>query len=279
MLHSLPMVREKKITRIFELNKKFKRSLKDFFSLSKEEYSSIYSLSKQTIEAISEKEELWKKGETLLKKLKEMGIQIVIPGESLYPSSIRNHYKFPPPILYLWGNVNLLLGNKVALINSRSMDEKGAKVSKEIVRFFLSKSYIPVTSNYKRSYVLVLSIAQQKGAPSIIVADRGILTLKEKGRLRLDKAKNLLISAFAPYDVGTPTGIKRRDQLIFALSDIIIAVQIRRGGIMEEEVLNAWKKGKEVMVVPWDTYTQRNYGNYELIEKGLPKWGQVYSFC
>ncbi len=85
--------------------------------------------------------------------------------------------------------------------------------------------------------------------------------------LRFDPGRDLVVSRFRLYDPWIGANGRERDRMVFALADVVVAVDIRPGGVMENECLRAHKLGREVFVYTADDGAVAA-GNQTLIEQG-----------
>src|SRR5262249_10189144 len=67
------------------------------------------------------------------------------------------------------------------------------------------------------------------------------------GRTRFDPRTTLVLSVFRPHDHATPRSGRRRDELIAALGDVIVALSARPGGEVERICLRALARGQCVL--------------------------------
>jgi predicted Rossmann fold nucleotide-binding protein DprA/Smf involved in DNA uptake len=83
--------------------------------------------------------------------------------------------------------------------------------------------------------------------------------------LRFDPSRDLVLSRFRLYDRWIGANGRERDRMVFGLSDVVLGVEVRGGGIMEAECLTAHEKGREVYVYAPESLLA---GNQALIEDG-----------
>jgi hypothetical protein len=92
----------------------------------------------------------------------------------------------------------------------------------------------------------------------VIVLDRGIFaTFGARldrdpfgfgpGRSLLDADRTCVVSPFRLMDHASPRNGQRRDELIVALADVIVAVHARAGGQIERVCLEALDRGQSVL--------------------------------
>ncbi len=136
---------------------------------------------------------------------------------------------------------------------------------------------VPVTGHDRSPYKLLALTAQRQNSPTFFVFDRG---LREALGPRFDRApftaarirdaefavsRDLALSCFRLDDHSIGANNRRRDRLIFSLSQKIVALDVREGGTMYSECLRAFRQNRSVFVTESD-----QDGNRKLIEQGCP---------
>ena len=142
---------------------------------------------------------------------------------------------------------------------------------------FVTQGGVPVTGHDRSPYKLLALTAQRQNSPTFYVFDRG---LREALGPRFDRApftaarirdaefavsRDLALSPFRLDDHSIGANNRRRDRLIFSLSQTIVALDVRAGGTMYSECLRALRQGRSVFVTEGD-----QDGNQALIEQGCP---------
>ncbi len=194
----------------------------------------------------------------LEERLNEIGISVITLWDSDYPMSLKAYDSQPPPVLYAYGNLGLLKERKFAVVNSNNAPDYSLSLTSRVVDALINTGKVLVTGHNRHPYQLAALTAKRLGAPVITVLDRGIVSAF-KGRLewelfaeariwnpQFDKYNDLVISPFRLGDSWIGNNSKQRDHLIFALSETIVTVYVRSGGVMEKESLYALSVGREV---------------------------------
>ena len=265
-------------------------SLIRVWNMSADTLQREYKLHPQAAYCLSrEKDKLLSSSSEITSTVRNLGIQVIATIDPDYPSLIFEYYDSPPPILYAYGNLALLREKKFAIVNSSSMSNRSAEISRELAGTLSDQGLVAVTSHNTHSYQVVSLAAKSRNAPVVLVLDRGILSAFPRGldwepvaqariwNLRFDRSRDLVISSFRLYDHWIGANGRERDKMVFGLADIVIAVDIRPDGVMQRECLRARTKGREVYVYkPSDGKLPD--GNEKLLEKGcapIPsEWAQ-----
>ncbi len=196
-----------------------------------------------------------------------------------YPSQLREYDSTPPPIIYAYGNMGLLRERKFAVVSSSKISARGIEVTRELAGMLCDEGLTAVTSHNTRPYQIVGLAAKSRNAPLALVLDRGILSAFPQGLgwepvaqariwdMRFDPERDLVISRFRLYDPWIGANGRERDRMVFGLADIVVAVEVRPGGVMESECLRAHKRGREVYVYKPEEGALPG-GNQSLLDKG-----------
>ena len=143
----------------------------------------------------------------------------------------------------------------------------------------LQKGGVPVTGHDRSPYQRLALTAQRRNSPTIYLLNRGLREALgpsfdrapfAAARIRdafFETSRDLAISAFRLDDHSIGANNRRRDRLIFSLSEKIIALEVRAGGTMYAECLRAFKQGRDVSVVK-----SEQEGNQALVEHGCPEY-------
>ena len=231
----------------------------------------------------------------LLDKVTGLGIHVITVLDNDYPASLRAYGRLLPPVIYAYGNVQLLRERKFAIVNSSSFSGRGAAATSEIAGLLIEEGLTLVTSHNNASYQLSLLSAKRRRAPLVIVLDRGIINAFHglmdwqpvaTARIwdpQFDPQRDLVVSQFRLGDRWIGENSRLRDRMVFGLADVVIAVEIRAGGVMEKECLSAKQRGRELYVCSFGS--DNPAGNTSLIQAGCQQLiaadirSQLISMC
>jgi predicted Rossmann fold nucleotide-binding protein DprA/Smf involved in DNA uptake len=209
----------------------------------------------------------------------KLGIRVIALTDKDYPSCLREYESEPPPVIYAYGNLSLLRERKFAVISSSTISARSTEIIREITGMLSDNGLIAVTSHNTHPYQTAGLAAKSRKASLILVLDRGILSAFPQGlnwepvaqariwNLRFDPKCDLVLSRFRLYDKWIGANGKERDRMVFGLADVVVAVEVSSGGVMEAECLRAYKKGREVYVYKPDDGSI-SAGNQVLLERG-----------
>ena len=235
-----------------------------------------YGLAKRHLEFVSANHSaLLSECEELEARLAEIGIGILTLWDADYPRILKLYDDSPPPALYAYGRRDLLHERKFAVVNSNTASARSLELTTQIAEMLIREGLVPVTGHNRHQYQLVALAAKRLNSPVLIVLDQGIISAF-KGRLEwelfagariwnpeFDPVSDLVISQFRLGDPWIGDSGRRRDHTVFGLADTIVAVEVRPGGVMEQECLRALNAGREVYVCQGE-----QQGNARLLEAG-----------
>lgn len=285
MLHSIPHLGPKGIARLIsEVPAGPPESLVDLsrlgaWAISADTLQSEYRLHPEAAHCIAvEKAELLKSSAEIAESVERLGIGVMTLTDPDYPSLLKE-YDSPPPVIYSYGNLGLLRERKFAVISSSNISPQSVEATREIAGTLSDEGLTAVTSHNTHPYQIVGLAAKSRNAPVVMVLDRGILSAFPQGLgwepikqariwdVRFDPERDLVLSRFRLYDHWIGANGRERDRMVFGLADVVVAVEVRSGGVMESECLRAHKHGREVYVhKPEDAPLAE--GNCVLLDKG-----------
>src|SRR5215470_4582003 len=194
----------------------------------------------------------------LVARLAACGARICQPGDAHYPSRWSMRADPVPPVAYLYGAFAALSRPTVALLTSRTVDEQTVVATMRVAQRAAQEGFALAVGGMKSTHRIAAATARAAGAPRLVVLDRGLFAAFGgppefdpfgfgPGRTRFDPRTTLALSVFRPHDHATPRNGRRRDQLIAALGDIVVALSARPGGGVERICLRALDRGQCVL--------------------------------
>lgn len=194
----------------------------------------------------------------LLAQLDRAGAIVCRRDEQAYPRRWREHAAPPPPLAYLYGESALLSRPTLALLTSRAVSEPAVTAIVQIVRRAAADGLVLAVGGMKTTHRIAAVAIRACGAPRVVVLDRGLFAAFRAGfdrdpfgfgpgRALFDRRATLVLSCFRPHDHAVPRNGRRRDQLIAALGDVVVAASARPGGEVERTCLRALDRGQCVL--------------------------------
>ena len=214
------------------------------------------SLKEQLAKAIEVSEELW-----------QHDIKIVMQHDREYPESLTNILEDnAPPVLFIKGNLNVLIKKSVGICGSRKASENGC----ELVRTsagLLAQRVINIVSGYAHGIDLAAHMgALEKSGVTTFVLPLGILNFQLKSSLAdlISEDNFLVISEFIPHLGWEIHNAMRRNLTICGLSRAIVLVEPGLKGGTFEAGKTALKYNRPLFVVEHEAQTEREGNNYFL---------------
>lgn len=195
----------------------------------------------------------------LLREITAARIAVNTPGGASYPARWETRLgEHRPGFAFSYGNSALLNRPTVSLLTSGEISDRTMVAAARVTRAAADDGFAVVTSGMKGTYRIVTSAARAHSTPRVVVLDRGILAAFGshldrdpfgigQGLLEFETTRTLVLSTFRLRDHAAPSNGHRRDELVAALSDVIVAVDIRDGGRMEGTCLRALDRGQCVL--------------------------------
>ena len=143
---------------------------------------------------------------------------------------------------------------------SNGADNATLKRMEAMATILAQRGCVPVTGHDRTPYKRLALAAQRQNRPVIYVLDRGLRDALgpdfdrppfAEARIRetvFDTNRDLALSPFRLDDHAIGANLRRRDRMLYALADLVIALDVRAGGGMAAECLRAHEQGRMVWV-------------------------------
>ena len=242
----------------------------NLFGLNREEIQEKLNLDNDNAERINKL--LMKAGQLSFKlnELNNIGIRIITRADKLYPHKLKEKLKEKcPPILYYYGDINLLNNKFVGVVGSRNIDEDILEFTKKIGRKIVSENYCLVSGGARGvDSISMQEVLNNSGKAIAFIADSLLSRVKKKDiREAATEGRILLFSANNPATGFTVYSAMDRNKYIYCLSDftVVCGSDYNKGG--------TWTGAKENLHNNWVPILVRNAekslkGNKELIQLG-----------
>ncbi len=187
-----------------------------------------------------------------------LGIAVIAPGEGSYPARLDEFYEGEPPLLYVCGNLGLLSTPSAAVVNSAKPTAETLELSLGLASRLAEAGRTLVVGTESPSYNVVGLAAKRAAGSAIVVLHEGLLTALEQGPDReplplprwagkqLDPSRTLLVSPFRLDGRWQMGNGPRRDKLVVALADCVVAVETKAGGTIERLCRDALRLGRRM---------------------------------
>ncbi|MBU1811184.1 MAG: DNA-processing protein DprA [Candidatus Omnitrophica bacterium] len=239
-LSHLPRWRTEKINKLLvQILKELNLTFAEFFDSDDKDLANTFKLNTKEISDIQDVKNELPNYAYLADELLNQRYEIIPIYSTEYPKSLKDNLRinFSPPVIYVKGNKELLHEEKVAVVGSRDVSDKGFEFTKKITQKLVKQGNVIVSGFAKGVDRLSLDVSIDNNGKSIIVLPQGILTFAsgfKKYYQNIIKGEVLVLSAFhpkAPWSVGLAMS---RNRYIYGLAnDIYVAESNSRGGTWE----------------------------------------------
>lgn len=267
-LYSTKGLGDKKLGELIQKLKSEGRTPEDFIAAPLEEQVTQYNLKPEIAAeipgSVAQSEELYE-------KLINADVSMIVRGENGYPASLEDSMPgSAPPILFAWGNSDLLKSESVAFSGARDASPTGVELAMSAAKIFASEE-INVVSGYARGIDLAAHTSVlTNGGTTTIVLPEGILKFTVKSEIRelIDEYNTLVISRFSPDLPWLAQNAMMRNGVICGMSGALIVVESgATGGTLATGEL-ALKLKKPLFVFDYPADVESSAGNSILISKG-----------
>jgi hypothetical protein len=267
LLHSVPYLGEKTLTRLLHTNARLRVAPEEFLALSALEWRTRYELDLRSIGYLEVRhKELLVQSADLARVARAHDLHVLTCESMTYPQALERFDDAPPPILYALGDTELVNTGELrrrghftfAVGVSNGAAAETLVRQDQIAAGLVLAGGIPVTGHDRASYKRLALSAQRLNRPILYVLDRGLREALGSefdrppfaaARIReavFDRQRDLALSPFRLDDHSLGANNRRRDRMIFALADLIVALDVKAGGVMEAECRRAHEQGRPV---------------------------------
>ena len=214
-----------------------------------------------------------KMAQAQLKRIEQIGGQILTYKDDSYPKLLKQ-ISDAPPLLFALGHVGLLNKRCVGIVGTRNASINGRNMARFLGCELVKKDFCVVSGMAKG-----IDRASHEGALSDTETSAGTIAVlgtpvdeiypKENADIYAQiKERGCIISEFAFATQMLPTNFPRRNRIISGLSEglIVIEAQVHSGSLITAR--EALSQGREVMAVPGFPLEPRSRGPNALIKDG-----------
>lgn len=277
-LRKIPGVGPKRAQNVLAKLEQLGKDQDDLFKMSPAEIKLIFHLPRNVAEAIANNSVQPKlTHETISdrndssEQLVAKGIKTLRRGSPDYPKRLETTLDDKaPPVLYVWGNLDLINKPAVGFCGSRDASQESIAATADTARQITEMSWVVVSGHARGVDTQAHLTALENGGSTIIVAAEGILNFKLRHDLKkIAKPEQILIiSEFAPNARWSVANAMARNRTIIGLSDAMILVEARmEGGTFQAGETTLHLK-KPLYVALYQKRGPNADGNSYFVEKG-----------
>ncbi|MGV3720720.1 MAG: DNA-processing protein DprA [Actinomycetota bacterium] len=261
----LPQVGERTLLSLLDHAREARQSMAELWRSRAEDLAQIVPLHPRALAALQENAPaVWAQASADLDEALSRGAELLLPTQPDYPSALWQLSGRPArrwPYVFAFGALGLLEEPRVALVSSRDVSPEGLAITDALADSLARRDLSLVTSTNREAYQASATAAKRHAGPAVMALDRGFDAALPCGLSRepvatarvwdeaFDPELQLLLSPFGWREHWTARNGKRRDSLIFDLADVVVAVDVRAGGQIEQECRRAAERGRAVIAL------------------------------
>lgn len=195
---------------------------------------------------------------------------LLMPGDARFPECLA-HIDEPPPVLFMFGNLDLLARPAVAIVGSRDHSAYGGEVARWLGRAAAEAGLVVVSGMARGLDALAHAGALDATGHTIGVLGNGIGVVYPAANRALYQAvaaRGLLVSEWPPGERPTAGAFPRRNRLISGLARVTVVVEAAHKSGAKQTVDCAIAQGRDVMAVPGPITSEVSKGTNGLIRDG-----------
>ena len=256
-LLSLPNVGPKTFYSLNHILQKEGKKISDLFQINKQELLVLAKMSnirhcEDIVQNIFNMSANTEDNNTISQELIDKNVEVILYTMNTYPKKLMGKLNDnAPPLLYMYGNKNLLKVNSVAIIGKRNASEEAIKIAKTVAEKMASEGY-----NIVSGYAKGIDTAAHLGAlasegTTTIVLPFGIFEFKWKEEFKEIqnlKQDTLIISQFSPHSIWQVSSAMQRNATVIGLSDAVFAIEFEKDGGTWDAIVKALKIGVPVFL-------------------------------
>ena len=208
--------------------------------------------------------------EALLTKSARLGIDVLTPADTRFPSQLRS-IPDPPTMLFVRGRLELVDKPCVAIVGSRDHTGYGRDVARMLSDAAVRAGIVVVSGMARGLDAVAHTAALDGGGATIGVLGNGIGVVYPVANRELYQrveADGLLLTEFLPGERPTAYSFPRRNRLISGLAAVVVVVEAAKGSGTLVTVGAALEQGRDVMAVPGPITWRTSDGTNQLIRDG-----------
>ena len=254
-------------------------SLSDIFELSENEIKNEFNFSQKTLSAINDARNILHHISDEYQKIIDEGITILPFFSKNYPERLHKLLgNGVPPILYLYGNIDILQKRGASILGDNNISSKGEFIAYMAAKELVARQ-IPVISGFADGADMTAHRASLEcGGDTIAFLPYGIFKMKipEAIKHAFDEEKFLAVSIFQPEAAGSKYNAFARNKILCALSYAVYIVESPEEGGIFEAAKSANNLKIPLYVTEYSEYPKNALGNKKILAElgGFPVRGK-----
>jgi DNA processing protein len=166
-------------------------------------------------------------------ELQRRGVTLLTRAAAEYPARLLQSLgDQSPPLLYTWGNLDLLHKEAVGFCGARNASDRGIAVAGDCAAQIAAWDWVIVSGGARGVDTAVHRAALMSGGGTVIVLPEGMLRYRLRADLKplISQENTLLISEFPPYLTWAVANAMQRNQTVCGLSGALVVVESGTSG-------------------------------------------------
>ena len=208
-------------------------------------------------------------GARVLERLRDLGARVLLAGEPDFPTQLEE-IPDPPTVLYVWGDLSLVMKPGVALVGSRNHTTYGAEAAR-ILATAVAQRAVVISGMARGIDALVHTAALDAGGGTIGVLGNGFGVIYPAANQALyDRmiAHGCLITEHPPGERPHAGSFPRRNRLISGLARAVVVIEadVKSGALVTAEM--GLEQTRAILAVPGPITSRTSVGCNRLIQQG-----------
>ena len=186
-----------------------------------------------------------------------------------YPQRLLRSMEYPPAILYMYGNYNLITSKQIAILSDHTASERGHYIAYQAAHIAAQHSITVTSGMAKGPQSMAHRGAIEGGGNTIAVLPMGLLNLSIPKILQdcVDLSRWLFISPFEPAQEYAIHHSYKRNSIIAAMVNAVIIIETATDGGSFEAAKSAHNYKTPLFVVEYAEYPATASGNPGIIKE------------
>ena len=249
------------VARVWRLLRDKPSKIEEFLQAKAQVLESEFGLNASAADYLSKhRSEVHANAAELLRRASELDIQILAPGDLNYPVNVSAWYDDEPPLLYARGNLGLFKTRTFAILNSAEPASVSLTNTVGLASRLAEAGCTLVTGTENPPYNVVGLAGKRAEGNLIVVFSQGLLSalsqrpdrepipLARQEDESFDPQRSLLVSPFRLEGRWQKGNGQRRDKLVAALAETLVAVEIKTRGGMDALCREALQRSTRIFV-------------------------------
>jgi DNA processing protein len=179
-------------------------------------------------------------------RLRADGVGVVLLGDRDYPESLLRAGRTVAPVIFFWGNRDLLGATGVGMCGSRAVSDLGLRAARACGEEVSARGLVVISGYAKGVDTETHLAALRGGGRTVIVLAEGMnhFRIKKTFAADFDPARVLVLSQFPPSQPWGAYAAMARNHIIFGMGKALVVIEAgERGGTLAagQEALKAHK--------------------------------------